>query len=161
VGILALSAVAGVRGAIAQGEPQLAIDADAQNGSAPCSPIDATVSRNTGDPLRVAVCLVNGDGVAVAAFNFRLTYDDTLLRAAEVADAGTALDDNPDANAGMMTFSTPNLGGGWDCSAEVGSFPTADEDGLAGNGVGIAYSGGCGSIGGSNTLVAGPLEGRS
>jgi hypothetical protein len=137
---------------------RVSIDMDISDGA--CVDIDATAT-GTGTK-QVAVCLLDNDGGSpVAAFGYRILYDDRIVVVPEVSDAGTALDDNPDANVGTRTFTSatyPNhLGSGWDCSGGVGAFPRGDADGVAGNGSGTAYSGGCGSAAGPNTLVTGPL----
>jgi hypothetical protein len=127
-----------------------------------CTDIDASRSAAPGDPnLQVAVCLQsNPNNVEVAAFQFRILHDDTIIQAPEVANAGTALDDNPDANAGATTFSTPNLGtaANWDCSGGVGAFPVGDLDATPGDGDGTVFSGGCANQSGVGvTLFTGPL----
>jgi hypothetical protein len=106
-------------------------------------------------------CFSNPLGaLALSAFQYRVLYNDNLVSAPEVPTAGTSLDDNPDANVGATTFTTipyPNdLGGGWDCNPVAGADPKGDEDGVQ-NGTGSAFSGGCGSPGGPNTLIQGPL----
>jgi hypothetical protein len=144
----------------AQGVPTLVIDADISDGV--CTDIDAVRNVNVGAPsFQVGVCfLENPGGVVLSAFQYRITYNDTVILAPEVADSGTALDDNPDANVGATTFTNAtfpnNLGSGWDCAGGVGAFPKGDVDGVV-NGTGKAYSGACGSIVGPNTLVTGVL----
>jgi hypothetical protein len=138
------------------------LDMDITNGVGPCDPIDASTSAFVGNSFDVGVCLINPTGsVPVAAYGFRVLYNDTIILAPEVADVGTALDDNPDANAGTTTFTSvtyPNdLGGGWDCSGGVGAFPKGDENAATGPGNGRAFSGGCSSAAGPNTLIQGPL----
>jgi hypothetical protein len=136
--------------------PVLALDADIGNGG-PCAVIDGAASVAVPQTVQVAVCLQNPGSVPIAAFRYGVAYDDTLVIAPEIADAGTALDDNPDANAGDTTFSTPSLGSGWDCTGGVGAGPRGDTDGVAGDGDGTVFSGGCGSAIGPNTLISGPL----
>jgi hypothetical protein len=143
----------------AGGPPELSLDLDISGGA--CVDIDSTLTVNPGDSITAAVCLVNNpSGIALSAFQYRVDYNDTIILAPEVADAGTALDDNPDANVGATTFTTGtypnNLGGGWDCSGGVGAYPVGDVDGVV-NGTGRAFSGACGSIVGPNTLLVGPL----
>jgi hypothetical protein len=88
-------------------------------------------------------------------------YDDRVLVAPEVADAGDAVDDNPDANAGSTTYTSstfPNaLGTGWACDAGLGVYPKGDADGVAWSGAGTADSGACSSATGPNTLLDGPI----
>jgi hypothetical protein len=140
----------------------LALDADITNGSGPCTQIDDVASMAVGDTRQVGVCLLNPGGtVGIAAFGFRIAYNDRIVVAPEVTNVGTGLDDNPDANAGATTFTSPPypnpLGGGWDCSASIGVYPVGDTDGTPQDGDGTAYSGGCSSPPGPNTLVQGPL----
>jgi hypothetical protein len=145
----------------------LALDADITNGSGPCTQIDDVASMAVGDTRQVGVCLLNPSGTEpIAAFQYRVRYDDRIVVVPNVANVGTALDDNPDANAGTTTFTSSTypaqLGGGWDCSGGVGAYPDGDilqvsVPGVPGDGIGTAYSGGCGSAPGPNTLVAGPL----
>jgi hypothetical protein len=144
-------------GAQSQSGASLALDANASNGSGACSPIDTNAEFTEGDDFTVAVCLESSGDVPVAAFGFYVTYDDRVVRAPEVADNGDGLDDNPDVNTGSSTFSSSTLGGGWDCTGSVGAYPEGDDDGEPGNGVGAAYSGGCSSAAGPNTLTEGPL----
>jgi hypothetical protein len=141
-----------------QSDASLALDANAGNGSGACSPVDGSASFVEGDEFQVAVCLSNPGDVPLAAYQFRVTYDDRLIIAPEVADSGSGLDDNPDANAGSTTFSSPDLGGGWDCTGGVEAFPEGDDDSTPGNGTGVAYSGGCASVAGPNQLTQGPLS---
>jgi hypothetical protein len=141
-----------------QTPPRVSIDMDISDGA--CVDIDATAT-GTGSK-RVAVCLLDNDGgTPLAAVGYRILYDDRIVQAPEVADSGTSLDDNPDANVGATTFTSatyPNhLGSGWDCSAGVGAFPRGDADGTPGDGDGMAFSGGCQSAAGPNTMVTGPL----
>src|SRR5262245_59304222 len=132
VGVTALAAVAALASfahqhdtspANAQGGATLALDADASNGSGACSPVDDRAEVAQGEEFQVAVCLTSSGETPLAAFKFKVTYDDRLIIAPEVADTGEGLDDNPDANAGSSTFSSPTLGGGWDCSGGVGAYP--------------------------------------
>jgi hypothetical protein len=122
------------------GDITLAIDADATNGNGPCDPVDQAADV-TGGAHEVAVCLAHA--APVAAFDFELVYDDTLNKAPEIDCVGPkCLDDNPDANAGATLGSglptTPNLGGGWDCSAGGAAPPMGDADPETGPGHGVA-----------------------
>jgi hypothetical protein len=140
----------------------LALDTDITNGAGPCTQIDDEAAISAGDSLQVGVCLINPGAIEpIAAFNYRIAYDDRIVVAPEMADAGTGLDDNPDANAGSTTFTSAThpvaLGGGWDCSAGVGAYPKGDTDGVPQDGDGTVFSGGCGSAPGPNTLIRGPL----
>jgi hypothetical protein len=153
---LLIALPAALSGAHAQGGASLSLDADASNGSGPCSPVDENAQVAEGAEIRVAVCLTNSGEVPLAAFQFRVTYDDRIILAPEVADTGTGLDDNPDANAGVTTFSSPSLTGGWDCTGSVGAYPEGDDD-AARNGTGVAYSGGCANVPGGGSFTQGPL----
>jgi hypothetical protein len=141
---------------------RLAFDVDITNGSGPCTQLDDAASLSVGESRQVGVCLLNPDGaVPIAAYNYRVVYDDRIVVAPEVANTAEGLDDNPDANAGRTTFTSPAypvaLGGGWDCHGGVGAYPVGDTDGVPQDGDGTAYSGGCGSALGPNTLIEGPL----
>jgi hypothetical protein len=119
------------------------------DGATFCEPTTAGAIVNVGDSEQVAVCATDMpplfDGVSVFAFN--LTYDDTLNTCVEPAvnNTGTALDDNPDANAGTTTW--PNsvtgdtLGGGWDCSGFGLAYPLCDVNAATGPGNGDAKIG--------------------
>jgi hypothetical protein len=141
----------------------LRLDMDATNGNGVCDPIDSTKVASVGPAaMKVGVCLSNPLGtLPVAAFGYNITYNDTIVLAPEVADVAPSLDDNPDANVGVTVFTStlyPNdLGGGWDCSGGVGAYPVGDNNPATGSGNGNAYSGGCGSGGGPNILLEGPL----
>jgi hypothetical protein len=141
----------------------LRLDMDTSNGNGVCDPIDQTVSANLGaGTVRVGVCLLNPLGAQpVAAYSYRVTYNDTIIVAPEVADLTPSLDDNPDANVGSTTFTStkyPNhLGENWTCDGGVGAHPKGDDNALTGAANGEAFSGGCNSAAGPNTLLAGPL----
>ena len=121
--------------------------------------IDAAATVTIGQSLNVGVCLTNTTGIPVSAFQYNISYDDRIVRAGELPDMSTGLDDNPDANAGSTTFTsgtyTSALGTGWNCSDFVA--PVGDADGVVLNGAGMAYSGSCASYSGPNTLISGPL----
>jgi hypothetical protein len=138
---------------------ELELDFNISDGA--CVDIDNEAYIMVGDMVQVAACLSNPFNSVVGGFNFELTYNDTIVDAHEVADIGTALDDNPDANAGATTFASATypttLGIGWDCSAGVGAYPKGDSDGINGNGTGTAFSGGCINPAPSNAFTEGPL----
>jgi len=141
---------AGVSPASAQTPPVVSIDMDTSG--TPCSPVDATRNATSSDPnFTVAVCVSNL-AEPPAAIEWRVLYDDTIIDAPEVADAGTGLDDNPDANVGATTFGATNLGTGWDCSGSGLNYPTGDQNPATGPGNGRAFSGGCSSVAGPYAL---------
>jgi hypothetical protein len=124
------------------GVPQFHVEIDmVKDGNTFCEPVDAAGMHSLGSTYRVAVC-VKDTPAAIGGFSFELVYDDTLNQASEVADSGTALDDNPDANAGTTTWPTStagdDLGGGWDCSGFSISYPRGDIDPATGPGRGRA-----------------------
>ena len=131
------------------GAPLLAIDLK-KDGSTWCSPVDATFSRpvNPTGSYEIALCLVDATS-SPAGFNLDVIYNDTLNNCPEVAPTdGTNLDDNPDANAGSVSFTTPNLGTGWDCNYGDIDPPLCDKDPLTGAGKGRAYMQcGCTTVG--------------
>jgi hypothetical protein len=109
-----------------QGDFELAIDANPDNGNGPCDPIDSEADADVGAVHRVAVCILNQPEPPYA-FLTRVVYNGQLNRAPEKTHVLPMLDDNPDANAGETTFSSPNLGERWDCSG-LGIYPPAGDD---------------------------------
>jgi hypothetical protein len=142
----------------AGGPPTLDLDFDISDGA--CEDIDTTATVTLGGTFQVAVCLWQSSGTPIAAFQYRIVYDDRLVRVGELPDTSPALDDSPDANAGSTTFTSATypdpLGSGWTCN-DAGAPPAGDLDGIAGNAEGIAFSGGCSSWAGPNTLDTGAL----
>jgi hypothetical protein len=120
------------------------IDTDTSDGICDL-PEDSSLSVPPGASFSVAVC-VEDPPAAVAAFTFSVVYDDTVIVAPEVADDGTALDDNPDANQAA-------LGDGWDCSVFGTAFPQGDADPDSGPGHGLAKLG-CLSLAGPYTFAS-------
>jgi len=118
-----------------------------KDGDVWCDPVDAYADTIIGSDYQVAICLSDSTA-APAAFNFELTYDDTLNTCAEVtcpelfpgSGIYTCLDDNPDANSGDTTFNATELGSGWDCNgADIpDSEPQCDTDAATGAGNGRA-----------------------
>jgi hypothetical protein len=118
---------AGAKDPVTAGDDmELAIDADADNGDGPCDPIDEEAYVEEGATHRVAVCILNPPE-APYSFLTRVLYDSQINEALEMPDVLPALDDNPDANAGETTFSSPDLGVGWDCSG-MGIYPPRGDD---------------------------------
>jgi hypothetical protein len=133
----------------------LELDLDITNGAGPCSIVDTNRSVNVGSSFDVAVCATLP--APIAAFNFRLIYDDTVILAPEVADEGAGVDDNPDANLGTTTFTSPALGSpNWDCHRGVSAYPKGDDDPATGPGHGRAYVT-CGDVLGPWPLSSGVL----
>jgi hypothetical protein len=126
--------------------PRIELDLVVNNGSGPCSVVDATATVNAGSQIQVAVCAANlptDPDHRLAEFGYRITYDDSLIRAPEVPDSGAAIDDNPDANAGATTFGATSLGPNWQCQASGGQYPRGDLNPENGPGNGEVYSGAC------------------
>ena len=117
----------------------LEIDADATNGDGPCNPVDTTAAAQ--GTHKVAVCLTSSDQPPWA-FDIDLLYDDTLNTCVDVpcdiAHGSECFDNNPDANLGATTFTTPDLGTGWDCSSDAANPPVCDNDEETGPGHGRA-----------------------
>jgi len=105
------------------------IDADTTDGICDL-PEDTSLNLPGATNFSVAVC-VEDPPAALGAFDFTIIYDDTVILAPEVADSGTALDDNPDANQAA-------LGGDWDCTGFGTLYPTGDTDPASGPGHGAA-----------------------
>jgi hypothetical protein len=115
---------------------RLAIDADATNGI--CTTVDSEVTVTVGQSYQIAVC-VESLPQEMNAVDIDIFYDDTLSQVPDLPNAVPALDDNPDANAGATTFSSLNLGPGWDCSGYASYFPVGDQDPASGPGKGDAF----------------------
>jgi len=117
-----------------------------KDGSDWCNPVNNaathTVSANPLDVYEVAICLTNAEAPP-ASFNIELLYNDLWNSCTDVANAGTGLDDNPDANAGTTYWDTVghSLGTvGWDCSAGGTNYPVCDTNTAErGAGKGVAF----------------------
>jgi len=114
-----------------------AIDADPWNGTAPCTPVDATHSVEVGASHEVAVCTVSepqkpaGGPDDVAAFSFNLTYDPlrNLCTAKNCLNKSPCTeDDNPDANAGAT------LGSGYPSFSQCANAADDDSDTIVNDG---------------------------
>ena len=89
MGMLAGASGAGAPSATAGGSATLSLDMDVLDGG-PCADIDAAATHDIHTPsFAIAVCLANPGTTPVAAFQYRLIYDDSRIVAPEVADAGT------------------------------------------------------------------------
>jgi len=110
-----------------------------------CEPVQDASIEAVGFPHQLAVCVTDAPA-PIGAFSVSILYnrdengdviDPPLDTCTDIANAGTALDDNPDANAGTNTW--PNslgdtLGGSWDCSNFGLAYPECEfggTDGLA------------------------------
>ena len=117
--------------------PHIEIDL-VNNGTGWCDPlhIDTTASRAAdGTPYQIAVCLsdaadLDGFALPLGAFQFDFIYNPALNSCTDLS--GSALDDNPDANDGATSFSTPDLGTGWDCNIQGAAPPVCAKGGVAG-----------------------------
>jgi len=113
------------------GSPHMEIDL-VKDGSTWCNPVDATASRAADNTAyQIAICLTDSPAPP-AGFQFEVVYNPALNTCDNVAGDVTSLDDNPDANAGSTTFSTPNLGTGWDCNIMDVLEPLCDQGGSMG-----------------------------
>jgi hypothetical protein len=105
--------VGGVGRVGAQDEPALEIDMVQSTDGTWCSDsIEDTNTVNVGDNYQVAVCVSNVETVP-ASFQFDVLYNDelnTCVVSSAPCTAGDCLDNNPDANAGTSTSSTPSFG---------------------------------------------------
>jgi len=143
----------------AQEAPTIQLDMDPTNGTGPCdiNHIDASRTTTPGATYQVAVCLVD-DGVgAPAAINFDLSYNNSLnqcVPASASALLPPGLDANPDMNAGATTFSSPDLGTGWDCTSGGQTPPSCDANPTAPAGV-HHITVGCINAAGTKTLPHG------
>jgi len=105
------------------------IDANTGDGTCDLPPDSANTVAHPAN-FNVAVC-VEDPTAALGSFSFEVVYDDSVILAPEVANSGTALDDNPNANQAA-------LGTGWDCSGFGLAYPTGDTDPAGGAGHGRA-----------------------
>ena len=124
--------------ALAQGDPYLAFDMDAENGNGPCDPIDASSLVSAGETYEVAVCLVDAPD-APSAFQINIKYDDSINQCVPAqCSTSECLDSNPDANVGATSWET-SLGDGWDCNVMGMAPPICDGDPETGAGRGKAF----------------------
>jgi len=112
-------------------QPLFRMFVDANTGDGICDlPPDSDLTVPHPTSFNVAVC-VQDPPAALGSFAVEVVYDDGIIRAPEVANSGTGLDDNPNANQAA-------LGGGWDCSGFGLAYPTGDVDPASGAGAGRA-----------------------
>jgi len=131
-------------------ESSLAVSLDMDTSDGPCTDIDGAISHATGDIYSVAICATGlYQGYPIGSFTFDVLYDDTLNIAPEVADSDTALDDNPDANAGATVWGDGL--GSFACDNSTLAYPTGDKNVATGPGNGDAFIA-CDSIQGPWTL---------
>ena len=136
-----VNAGAGAPGTSAQPPAKLALDMDPTNGDSPCNPVDDTRSVNAGDTYEVAFCLQDASNPP-GSFNIEVLYDDTLDQCVPVdcPEGVGCVDTNPDANAGMTAWTSPDLGAGCDCSIGGELPPQCDRNpGETGPGMGLAF----------------------
>ena len=146
--LLPASPLTGVDRVAAAG-PELAIDADIANGG-PCATVDSEITVKPGQPFQAALCL-KGLSAGIAAFQLDIVYDDSVINAPEIALEGTALDDNPDVNAGTTVWGE-GLGTEWSCNIlDMGLQPVGDNDTETGPGHGLAQIA-CWTVTGTSTL---------
>ena len=108
----------------------LQLDMDPTNGTGPCNPVDETATVSVGSNHDVAVCLTNSDAEP-NALDFDLVYDDALNLCVPSACADGdpfCLDSNPDLDAGTTSWTTPDLGAYWGCSASGAAPPVCDRN---------------------------------
>jgi len=102
------------------GSPHMYLDATSSNGL--CVAPDTHPSGTAvlvGSSFQVGICIEN-QAAAPGAFEATILFDGTKIGGTEVADAGAALSDNPDANDGSgASF----IGTSWDCTALGFAFP--------------------------------------
>jgi len=144
--------------AAAEGKPSLTLDANISNGDGPCDIIDDEATIEKGGSVEVAACLTFPNDPP-ATFEVTVLYDektvngrnvrscDGNLQGGEVEGSRSALDCNPDINAGETTFGT-SLGEGWSCSLEGEGEPWGNGPAEGGD----AYTGVCISVAGPYTL---------
>lgn len=111
------------------GATHLELDMIPGNGSGPCNPVDTSTQQHTGDSFAIAVCLTNATAPP-SDFNFSFVYDHSLNQCVPAGCSPSdphCLDSNPDANAGLTTFSVPSLGpSAWDCTVGGLLLPQCD-----------------------------------
>jgi len=138
VGVRSFGGSGGVASAHVTGSPHMEIDLVKEAATEWCNPVTTSASREDVSEYSVAICLTDAPA-APAAFQFEVVYDSELNTCEnEAYPTGDSLDDNPDANAGSTTFSTTNLGTGWDCNImdiqppDPPSEPKCDQGGAMG-----------------------------
>jgi len=119
--------------------PHIEIDLVKEAGEDWCESITTSASRAAdGTPYQIAVCLsdsadADGAPITLGAFQFDLLYNPQLNSCTDTgSSASPALDANPNANDGTTSFSTPDLGTGWDCNILSSAPPTCAKGGVAG-----------------------------
>ena len=124
---------------VSTGAPHMEIDLVKETGEAWCQSITTSASRiANGTPYEVAVCIsdvadADNNPITLGAFQFDFKFDPQLNSCTEKGGtASPALDANPDANEGTLSFSTPDLGAGWDCNILSAAPPTCAKGGVAG-----------------------------
>jgi hypothetical protein len=118
------------------------IDADADNGTGPCAPVDATaevVVSGSGTTHHVALCLINVPSANhIGAFTAGITYDPEKNECPNITCASGCLDDNPNVNSSADPASwAPGLGdpddGDWTCTPlGLGAPPLCDATSTSG-----------------------------
>jgi len=115
-----------------------------------CNPVNNAATHTVGPATyEVAICLTNALAPP-ASFNIELKYNDLWNSCTDVANSGTGLDDNPDANAGPTVGGTYwpsealSLGtvadAAWDCSVGGTNYPVCDTNTAErGAGKGVAF----------------------
>lgn len=153
--------------AFAHSTGSIHVEIDAVEDSGWCNTVDSVGTLPPGaTSFRVAVCVTDAPR-AIGAFSVDVVYNDQNAAAPEIdcgndgdlaacGSGNVGLDDNPDANTGSTTYSTPSLGDdGWDCGALGLIEPQGDADSTAGVTNGRATIS-CLSPG-TVTLTSGPL----
>ena len=100
-----------------------------KDGTKWCDPVDITTNVSVGSTYTVAICLTTAPA-SPGGFQLELGYNAALNDC--VDSAGTPLDSNPDANAGVTKFdgsvAAPNgLGTGWNCNLGDVAPPTCSD----------------------------------
>ena len=132
VAIVAAAGAFGIRASMpagAQGGGHFAIDTNIDNGV--CGPVDGSASVGQSGTLKVAICWLNSTEPP-EAFTLDIGYDTAFMTVPDGNASGGALDDNPDANAGLTTFGTQTLGNEWDCTTFGIQDPVGDSDKVPG-----------------------------
>ncbi len=143
LGVVALLSASHLAGNIEQSAAQ-ALSYRWTRMSAMAAPAPASIPTITvapGEAFQVGVCLSGIPAPLGNLFQFSVIYDDTVINAPEIALRDTALDDNPDANAGATTWGD-GLGENWTCNfLDLGQQPIGDGDPETGPGHGLAEHG--------------------
>jgi hypothetical protein len=108
------------------GHVHIELDAVQDAGNTWCNPVNPVATIPLSQVHKVAICLSDSPQPP-GGFNIEVNYSGDLDSCADGSNTSPGgMDENPDANAGTTTFTTPALGTGCDCSSGGQLYPTCD-----------------------------------